>query len=209
MKKKLAMIFAACMTLSLTIGCTVFGAESSSNEMEYNRKIEAKAEKLEKQFNMAKVVTVNENSIVVTLAEKPEMPEGEEGERPERPPMPEGEEEERPERPPMPEGEEEERPERPPMPEGEEGERPERPSMLEDEEGERPIHNKKFERELNFSEEEIEITLNENIEIHTKGEEQGSIEDIQSEDIIMIYYAEDGETVEGIFVKREKEVEIE
>jgi hypothetical protein len=31
MKKKLAMIFAACMTLSLTIGCTVFGAESSSN----------------------------------------------------------------------------------------------------------------------------------------------------------------------------------
>lgn len=167
MKKKLAMIFAACMTLSLTIGCTVFGAESSSNEMEYNRKIEAKAEKLEKQFNMAKVVTVNENSIVVTLAEKPEMPEGEEGERPER------------------------------------------PSMLEDEEGERPIHNKKFERELNFSEEEIEITLNENIEIHTKGEEQGSIEDIQSEDIIMIYYAEDGETVEGIFVKREKEVEIE
>ena len=167
MKKKLAMIFAACMTLSLTIGCTVFGAESSSNEMEYNRKIEAKAEKLEKQFNMAKVVTVNENSIVVTLAEKPEMPEGEEGERPERPPM------------------------------------------LEDEEGERPIHNKKFERELNFSEEEIEITLNENIEIHTKGEEQGSIEDIQSEDIIMIYYAEDDETVEGIFVKREKEVEIE
>ena len=153
MKKKLAMIFAACMTLSLTIGCTVFGAESSSNEMEYNRKIEAKAEKLEKQFNMAKVVTVNENSIVVTLAEKPEMPEGEEGERPER------------------------------------------PSMLEDEEGERPIHNKKFERELNFSEEEIEITLNENIEIHTKGEEQGSIEDIQSEDIIMIYYAEDDETV--------------
>ncbi len=209
MKKKLAMIFAACMTLSLTIGCTVFGAESSSNEMEYNRKIEAKAEKLEKQFNMAKVVTVNENSIVVTLAEKPEMPEGEEGERPERPPMPEGEEGERPERPSMLEGEEGERPERPPMLEGEEGERPDKPEMLEGEEGERPIHNKKFERELNFSEEEIEITLNENIEIHTKGEEQGSIEDIQSEDIIMIYYAEDGETVEGIFVKREKEVEIE
>ncbi len=209
MKKKLAMIFAACMTLSLTIGCTVFGAESSSNEMEYNRKIEAKAEKLEKQFNMAKVVTVNENSIVVTLAEKPEMPEGEEGERPERPPMPEGEEGERPERPSMLEGEEGERPERPPMLEGEEGERPDKPEMLEGEEGERPIHNKKFERELNFSEEEIEITLNENIEIHTKGEEQGSIEDIQSEDIIMIYYAEDDETVEGIFVKREKEVEIE
>ncbi len=194
MKKKLAMIFATCMTLSLTMGCTVFGAENSTEEAKqgYDRRIE---EKSEKQFNMAKVVTVNENSIVVTLAEKPEMPEGEEGERPERPPMPEGEEGERPERP--------------PMPEGEEGERPERPSMLEDEEGERPIHNKKFERELNFSEEEIEITLNENIEIHTKGEEQGSIEDIQSEDIIMIYYAEDGETVEGIFVKREKEVEIE
>ena len=197
MKKKLAMIFATCMTLSLTMGCTVFGAENSTEEAKqgYDRRIEAREEKSEKQFNMAKVVTVNENTIVVTLAEKPEMPEGEEGERPERPPMPEGEEEERPERPPMPEGEEEER--------------PERPSMLEDEEGERPIHNKKFERELNFSEEEIEITLNENIEIHTKGEEQGSIEDIQSEDIIMIYYAEDDETVEGIFVKREKEVEIE
>ncbi len=197
MKKKLAMIFATCMTLSLTMGCTVFGAENSTEEAKqgYDRRIEAREEKSEKQFNMAKVVTVNENTIVVTLAEKPEMPEGEEGERPERPPMPEGEEGERPERP--------------PMPEGEEGERPERPSMLEDEEGERPIHNKKFERELNFSEEEIEITLNENIEIHTKGEEQGSIEDIQSEDIIMIYYAEDDETVEGIFVKREKEVEIE
>ena len=197
MKKKLAMIFATCMTLSLTMGCTVFGAENSTEEAKqgYDRRIEAREEKSEKQFNMAKVVTVNENTIVVTLAEKPEMPEGEEGDRPERPPMPEGEEEERPERP--------------PMPEGEEGERPERPSMLEDEEGERPIHNKKFERELNFSEEEIEITLNENIEIHTKGEEQGSIEDIQSEDIIMIYYAEDDETVEGIFVKREKEVEIE
>ena len=197
MKKKLAMIFATCMTLSLTMGCTVFGAENSTEEAKqgYDRRIEAREEKSEKQFNMAKVVTVNENTIVVTLAEKPEMPEGEEGERPERPPMPEGEEEERPERP--------------PMPEGEEGERPERPSMLEDEEGERPIHNKKFERELNFSEEEIEITLNENIEIHTKGEEQGSIEDIQSEDIIKIYYAEDDEKVEGIFVKREKEVEIE
>ncbi len=197
MKKKLAMIFATCMTLSLTMGCTVFGAENSTEEAKqgYDRRIEAREEKSEKQFNMAKVVTVNENSIVVTLAEKPEMPEGEEGERPERPPMPEGEEGERPERP--------------PMLEGEEGERPDKPEMLEGEEGERPIHNKKFERELNFSEEEIEITLNENIEIHTKGEEQGSIEDIQSEDIIMIYYAEDGETVEGIFVKREKEVEIE
>ena len=197
MKKKLAMIFATCMTLSLTMGCTVFGAENSTEEAKqgYDRRIEAREEKSEKQFNMAKVVTVNENSIVVTLAEKPEMPEGEEGERPERPPMPEGEEGERPERP--------------PMLEGEEGERPDKPEMLEGEEGESPIHNKKFERELNFSEEEIEITLNENIEIHTKGEEQGSIEDIQSEDIIMIYYAEDDETVEGIFVKREKEVEIE
>ena len=198
MKKKLAMIFATCMTLSLTIGCTVFGAENSTEEAKqgYNRRIEAREEKSEKQFNMAKVVTINENTIVVTLAEKPELPEGEERERP---PMPEGEEGERP---PMPEGE---KGERPPMPEGEEGERA---PMPEGEEGERPKHDK-FERELNFSEEEIEITLNENIEIHTKGEEQGSIEDIQSEDIIMIYYAEDGETVEGIFVKREKEVEIE
>ena len=191
MKKKLAMIFATCMTLSLTMGCTVFGAENSTEEAKqgYDRRIEAREEKSEKQFNMAKVVTVNENSIFVTFADIPEIPEGVVGEWPERPPMPEGEEGERPERP--------------PMLEGEEGERPDKPEMLEGEEGERPIHNKKFERELNFSEEEIEITLNENIEIHTKGEEQGSIEDIQSEDIIMIYYAEDDETVEGIFVKRE------
>ena len=113
MKKKLAMIFATCMTLSLTMGCTVFAAENSTEEAKqgYDRRIEAREEKLEKQFNMAKVVTVNENSIVVTLAEKPEMPEGEEGERPERPPMPEGEEEERPERQHMPEAEEGERPE--------------------------------------------------------------------------------------------------
>ena len=108
---------------------------------------------------MAKVVTINENAIVVTLAEKPELPEGEEGERP-------------------------------PMPEGEEGERPK---------------HDKFERELNFSEEEIEITLNEDIEIHIGGGEQGSIEDMQSEDIVMIYYAEDGETVEGIFVRGQQE----
>ena len=172
MKKKLAMIFATCMTLSLTMGCTVFGAENSTEEAKqgYNRRIEAREEKSEKQFNMAKVVTINENAIVVTLAEKPEMPEGEEGERP-------------------------------PMPEGEEGERP---PMPEGEEGERPKHDK-FERELNFSEEEIEITLNEDIEIHIGGGEQGSIEDIQSEDIVMIYYAEDGETVEGIFVRGQQE----
>ena len=183
MKKKLAMIFATCMTLSLTIGCTVFGAENSTEEAKqgYNRRIEAREEKSEKQFNMAKVVTINENTIVVTLAEKPELPEGEERERP---PMPEGEEGERP-----------------PMPEGEEGERA---PMPEGEEGERPKHDK-FERELNFSEEEIEITLNEDIEIHIGGGEQGSIEDIQSEDIVMIYYAEDGETVEGIFVRGQQE----
>ena len=161
MKKKLAMIFATCMTLSLTIGCTVFGAENSTEEAKqgYNRRIEEREEKSEKQFNMAKVVTINENAIVVTLAEKPELPEGEEGERP-------------------------------PMPEGEEGERPK---------------HDKFERELNFSEEEIEITLNEDIEIHIGGGEHGSIEDMQSEDIVMIYYAEDGETVEGIFVRGQQE----
>ncbi|NDO47788.1 hypothetical protein [Clostridium sp. MD294] len=177
MKKKLAMIFATCITLSLTIGCTVFGAENGTEEakQEYDRRIEVRKEKSEKQFNIAKVVTVNENAIVVTLAEKPELPEGEEGERPERPPMQEGEEGERPERPPVPEGEEE-----------------------------RPRHDK-LEKELNFSEEEIEITLNEDIEIHIEGGEQGSIEDIQPDDIIMIDYAEDGETVKGIFIKEQKE----
>lgn len=174
MKKKLAMIFATCMTLSLTIGCTVFGAENNSEEVkqEYNRRIEARQEKSEKQFDMAKVITIDENAIVVTLAEKPERPEREEGERP---PMPEGEEREIP----------------PQKPEGEEGEMP----------PEKPKHDK-LERELNFGEEEKEITLNENTEIHIEGGELGSIEDIQSDDVIMIYYAEDGETVEGIFVRK-------
>lgn len=173
MKKKLAMIFATCMTLSLTIGCTVFGAENNSEEVkqEYNRRIEARQEKSEKQFDMAKVITIDENAIVVTLAEKPERPEREEGERPL---MPEGEEEMSPERP-----------------KGEEREMP----------PEKPKHDK-LERELNFGEEEKEIILNENTEIHIGGEELGSIEDIQSDDVIMIYYAEDGETVEGIFVRK-------
>lgn len=185
MKKKLAMIFATCMTLSLTIGCTVFGAENNSEEVkqEYNRRIEARQEKSEKQFDMAKVITIDENAIVVTLAEKPERPEREEGERPL---MPEGEEEMSPERP---KGEEREMP--PEKLEGEEGEMP----------PEKPKHDK-LERELNFGEEEKEIILNENTEIHIGGEELGSIEDIQSDDVIMIYYAEDGETVEGIFVRK-------
>lgn len=159
MKKKLAMIFATCMTLSLTIGCTVFGAENNSEEVKqgYNRRIEARQEKSEKQFDMAKVITVDENTVVVALAERPEREEGE----------------------------------RPPVPEGEEGEM----------HPERPKHDK-LERELNFGEEEKEITLNENTEIHIEGGELGSIEDIQSDNVIMIYYAEDGETVEGIFVRK-------
>ena len=51
MKKKLAMIFATCMTLSLTMGCTVFGAENSTEEAKqgYDRRIEAREEKSEKQ----------------------------------------------------------------------------------------------------------------------------------------------------------------
>lgn len=186
MKKKLAMIFATCMTLSLTIGCTVFGAENNSEEVKqgYNRRIEARQEKSEKQFDMAKVITVDENTVVVALAERPERPEREEGERP---PMPEGEEGEMP--PERPEGKEREIP--PQKPEGEEGEMP----------PEKPKHDK-LERELNFGEEEKEITLNENTEIHIEGGELGSIEDIQSDNVIMIYYAEDGETVEGIFVRK-------
>lgn len=211
MKKKFAMIFATGMALTLTIGCNVFASETTVETTKQYRNYREKVEDTEKskqQFDMAKVTEVNGDTLVVKLAEKPEIPEGEEGERPERPSMLEGEESERPERPPMLEGEEGERPERLPMLEGEKGERPERPPMLEGEEGERPEgeegkrHNDKLMKEMNFDEQEIEIALSEYVEIHIGGEEQGTINDIQSDDVIKIYYAEDGETVESIFIRK-------
>ncbi len=197
MKKKFAMIFATGMALTLTIGCNVFASETTVETTKQYRNYREKVEDTEKskqQFDMAKVTEVNGDTLVVKLAEKPEIPEGEEGERPERPPMLEGEEGERPERLPMLEGEKGERPERPPMLEGEEGERPE------GEEGKR--HNDKLMKEMNFDEQEIEIALSEYVEIHIGGEEQGTINDIQSDDVIKIYYAEDGETVESIFIRK-------
>lgn len=197
MKKKFAMIFATGMALTLTIGCNVFASETTVETTKQYRNYREKVEDTEKskqQFDMAKVTEVNGDTLVVKLAEKPEIPEGEEGERPERPSMLEGEEGERPERPPMLEDEEGERPERLPMLEGEEGERPE------GEEGKR--HNDKLMKEMNFDEQEIEIALSEDVEIHIGGGEQGIINDIQSDDIIKIYYAEDGETVESIFIKK-------
>ena len=211
MKKKFAMIFATGMALTLTIGCNVFASETTVETTKQYRNYREKVEDTEKskqQFDMAKVTEVNGDTLVVKLAEKPEIPEGEEGERPERPSMLEGEEGERPERPPMLEGDEGERPERLPMLEGEKGERPERPPMLEGEEGERPEgeegkrHNDKLMKEMNFDEQEIEIALSEYVEIHIGGEEQGTINDIQSDDVIKIYYAEDGETVESIFIRK-------
>ena len=174
MKKKFAMIFATGMALTLTIGCNVFASETTvETTKQYREKVED-TEKSKQQFDMAKVTEVNGDTLVVKLAEKPEIPEGEEGERPERPSMLEGEEGERPERLPMLEGEKGERPERPPMLEGEEGERPE------GEEGKR--HNDKLMKEMNFDEQEIEIALSEYVEIHIGGEEQGTINDIQSDD---------------------------
>ena len=121
-KRKLAMIFVAGMALSFSIGCSVFGAETAEQQME--QKYQKRADKLKEQFDMAKVVEVNENTLVVTLAEKPEMPEGEDGERPEKPPRPEGEE-----------GEDGDRPERPRIQEGEEVEEWLRPERLESPEG--------------------------------------------------------------------------
>jgi len=200
MKKKLAMIFVTGMALTLTIGCNVFASETTVETTKQYRNYGEKVEDTEKskqQFDMAKVTEVNEDTLVVKLAEKPEIPESEEGERPKRPLMLEGEEGERPEKPPMLEDEEGERPERPPMLEGEEGERPERP---EGEEGKR--HNDKLMKEMNFDEQEIEIALSEDVEIHIGGGEQGTINDIQSDDVIKIYYAEDGETVESIFIRK-------
>ncbi len=214
MKKKLAMIFVTGMALTLTIGCNVFASETTVETTKQYRNYGEKVkdtEKSKQQFDMAKVTEVNGDTLVVKLAKKPEIPEGEEGERPERLPMLEDEEGERPERLPMLEDEEGERPERPPMLEGEESERPERPPMLEGEEGERPEspegeegkkHNNKLMKEMNFDEQEIEIALSEYVEIHIGGEEQGTINDIQSDDVIKIYYAEDGETVESIFIRK-------
>ncbi len=169
MKKKFAMIFATGMALTLTIGCNVFASETTVETTKQYRNYREKVEDTEKskqQFDMAKVTEVNGDTLVVKLAEKPEIPEGEEGERPERPSMLEGEEGERPE--------------------GEEGKR----------------HNDKLMKEMNFDEQEIEIALSEDVEIHIGGGEQGIINDIQSDDIIKIYYAEDGETVESIFIKK-------
>ena len=133
MKKKFAMIFATGMALTLTIGCNVFASETTVETTKQYRNYREKVEDTEKskqQFDMAKVTEVNGDTLVVKLAEKPEIPEGEEGERPERPSMLEGEEGERPEIPPMLEGEEGERPE------GEEGKR----------------HNDKLMKEMNFDE---------------------------------------------------------
>ena len=187
MKKKLAMLFATGMTLALTMGCNVFGAETTEEYRNHGEKIEG-VDKSKEQFDMAKVTEINGDTLVVKLAEKPDIPEGERGERPERPPMAEGEEGERPERP--------------PMSEGEEGEKPERPPMLEGEEGENPRRGNKLMKEMNFSEQEMEITLDENIEIHIGGEEQGNAEDIETDDVIKICYAEDGETIESIFIRK-------
>lgn len=197
MKKKFAMIFATGMALTLTIGCNVFASETTVETTKQYRNYGEKVkdtEKSKQQFDMAKVTEVNGDTLVVKLAEKPEIPEGEEGERPKKSLMLEGEEGERPERPPMLEGEEGERPERPPILEGKEGERPE------GEEGKK--HNDKLMKEMNFDEQEIEISLSEDVEIHIGGEEQGTINDIQSDDVIKIYYAEDGETVESIFIRK-------
>jgi len=172
MKKKLAMIFVTGMALTLTIGCNVFASETTVETTKQYRNYGEKVEDTEKskqQFDMAKVTEVNGDTLVVKLAEKPEIPEGEEGERPKRPLMLEGEEGERPERP-----------------EGEEGKR----------------HNDKLMKEMNFDEQEIEIALSEYVEIHIGGGEQGTINDIQSDDVIKIYYAEDGETVESIFIRK-------
>ncbi len=172
MKKKLAMIFVTGMALTLTIGCNVFASETTVETTKQYRNYGEKVkdtEKSKQQFDMAKVTEVNGDTLVVKLAKKSEIPEGEEGERPERLPMLEDEEGERPE-----------------SPEGEEGKK----------------HNNKLMKEMNFDEQEIEIALSEYVEIHIGGEEQGTINDIQSDDVIKIYYAEDGETVESIFIRK-------
>ena len=46
------------------------------------------------------------------------------------------------------------------------------------------------------------IAIDENIEIHIGGEEQGNAEDIETDDVIKICYAEDGDTIESIFIRK-------
>ena len=172
MKKKLAMIFVTGMALTLTIGCNVFASETTVETTKQYRNYGEKVEDTEKSKQQFDMAKVTEVNEDTLVVKLAEKPE-------------------------IPEGEEGERPKRPLMLEGEEGERPERP---EGEEGKR--HNDKLMKEMNFDEQEIEIALSEYVEIHIGGEEQGTINDIQSDDVIKIYYAEDGETVESIFIRK-------
>lgn len=203
MKKKLAIMFACCTVLSLTIGCNTFAAEAvDGNDI----KIESHGR--HPRGVAAKVVSVNENTITVNLEERPEMPEGEDGERPERPERPEGEDGERPERPKRPEGEDGERPERPEMLEGEmppempDGEKPE---MLE---GEMPPEKPEGERhfmlrdDMTFSEEETEVEYTQDVVIAFGEGQTGSIQDIEPGDIIMIDYQEGDTAISRIFVNQ-------
>ena len=208
MKKKLAMIAITCMTLSMSIGCNAFGAEATEENNIKAEKVMEKHKELDQKGNMAKVVEINENSLVVKLAERPELPEGEDGERParpenedgERPPRPEGKDGEMPPTPP--EGEDGEMP--PAPPEGEDGEMPPTPSEGEDGEmPSKPRHGGRMMGEMTFSEEEIEIVLDDSITIDLGKDIKGSIEDIAVDDIVMIIYEEDGETIKNISVRNE------
>ena len=172
MKKKLAMIFVTGMALTLTIGCNVFASETTVETTKQYRNYGEKVKDTEKSKQQFDMAKVTEVNGDTLVVKLAKKPE-------------------------IPEGEEGERPERLPMLEDEEGERPESP---EGEEGKK--HNNKLMKEMNFDEQEIEIALSEDVEIHIGGGEQGIINDIQSDDIIKIYYAEDGETVESIFIKK-------
>ena len=172
MKKKLAMIFVTGMALTLTIGCNVFASETTVETTKQYRNYGEKVKDTEKSKQQFDMAKVTEVNGDTLVVKLAKKPE-------------------------IPEGEEGERPERLPMLEDEEGERPESP---EGEEGKK--HNNKLMKEMNFDEQEIEIALSEYVEIHIGGEEQGTINDIQSDDVIKIYYAEDGETVESIFIRK-------
>lgn len=172
MKKKLAMIFVTGMALTLTIGCNVFASETTVETTKQYRNYGEKVKDTEKSKQQFDMAKVTEVNGDTLVVKLAKKPE-------------------------IPEGEEGERPERLPMLEDEEGERPESP---EGEEGKK--HNNKLMKEMNFDEQEIEIALSEYVEIHIGGEEQETINDIQSDDVIKIYYAEDGETVESIFIRK-------
>lgn len=188
MKRKISTLFVLVSVCSLSMAFNVC-ADDSVAEQEQTVEADFNNEKPKRNSEtMAKVVSVNENTINVKEAEKMgrgrqrpvDMENVSESERPE---PPEGE------RPEKPEGE---------IPEPPEGEIPEKP------EGERPEMTEGEKPELNFNGEEKTIVVDEAV-IYKEGENgekiQASISDLAVDTVISITYDDDGITPIEILIK--------